>query len=369
MLKNSINEIMKKLITSVFFAGIVATAMISCDDEVVSKKHVYTEAEIKLRDSLEAAKNNMKANYTFTYDIMLPFDAANYSGIEVAVDQAILLDKLGFTTLEEFTTATGTVEGGVQVGQTVTFFAFNRSTGADYKQGFTAAGLGHWFDVNGDVCSWGETAMLFSEFDATTAKFLIGQYPNRLVDGNTYKIVQMMQKASYRIAFVFNVTVGDDYVDPETPPSGTPKTVEKEFTVEQTFASDWSANTQLDVKSVLRDAFKMTTYQIHKAIDEGELVFKGLNADGSFHQDEEGNPVSTANAPGHWFALSGDVTVWGDATNKPEVYSELTHTNESLGFSIGLHPENAKAGDEVTFKQVAELNGGKVTFIFHFKVN
>ena len=319
-------------------------------------------------DSLEAAKNNMKANYTFTLDFNLPFDAKGYSGVEVPVDQAVLLEKLGYGSMDEFVASLGTIEGGVQAGQAVTFFAFNQSSGSDYKQSYTANGFGHWFDGGGDVIGYGTGNMLFSEFDPATATFFVGQHPNRLKDGAKYKIIQMMQKDNYRIAFVFNVTVGDDYEDPETPPSGTPKAVAKSYGVEQTYASDWSANTKIDVKGVMRDAFKMTTYQIHKAIEEEELVFEGLNADASVYVDDEGNPVSTANAPGHWFALSGDVTVWGDEEKKPEVYSELTHTNETLVFSIGMHPENAKVGDEVTIKQVATLNGGKVTFTFKFKV-
>jgi hypothetical protein len=47
----------------------------------------------------------------------------------------------------------------------------------------------------------------------------------------------------------------------------------------------------------------------------------------------------------------------------------MVHDNALLEMSIGLHPENAKAGDAATIKQIAEYNGGKVTLIFKFKVN
>ena len=116
------------------------------------------------------------------------------------------------------------------------------------------------------------------------------------------------------------------------------------------------------MKELLRDAFKMTTFQIHQAISNGELVFSGINADGSVYTDADGNPVSTANYPGHWFGADGNVTVWGSADNAPIVYSELAHSETSLELSIGHHPDNAKSGDTVTIKQIAELNGGKATF-------
>lgn len=362
---------MKKIIKSIFAAAALAVAVMSCDEGIVSKKHDYTEEELAFRDSLEAARNNVKANYVIVTDVNLPFDAENYSGVEVEVDTDVVLEKLGYATLADLTDAFGTIEGGVQIDHQVSFFAINKSTGYD-NPGFTANGLGHWFDGAGDVVGWGATAHLYSEFDAETFKFFIGQYPDRLEEGQTYKIIQAVKKGTYRMAFVFNVKVGappPDYVDPETPPVGVPKVVEKEFEVNQTFASDWSANTKIDLKEVLRDAFKKTTYQIHKAIENNELVFSGVNTDGSIYKDGEGKPLSTANHPGHWFAINGNVTTWGDVTNKPFVYSEFAHDNALLEMSIGLHPENAKAGDQTSIKQIAEYNGGKVTLIFKFKVN
>src|SRR5689334_510195 len=50
-----INITMKNLII-VFLIGVVVMLAASCDDGVVSEKHVYTEAELKLKDSLEAAR-------------------------------------------------------------------------------------------------------------------------------------------------------------------------------------------------------------------------------------------------------------------------------------------------------------------------
>lgn len=361
---------MKKLVQSIFAAGALAFVIASCDEGIVSQKHVYTPEEIAFRDSLEAARNNVPANFVITTNVNLPVDAQNYSGVEVTVNTDVVLEKLGYGSLSELTDALGTVEGGAQVGHQVAFFAINKSTNYDYT-GFTANGLGHWFDGNGDIVNWGESARLFSEFDAETFTFFIGQYPDRLVVGQTYKIIQAVKKGSYRLAFVFNVTAvtQPDYVDPETPPAGVPKEVVEEFDVDQTHTGDWIETTRIDVKDVLRDAFKKTTYQIHQAIQSGELVFKGINSNGSVYVNQNDEPVSTATPPGHWFAINGDVTTWGDTENLPFVFSEFAHDKTVLEMSLGHHPVNAAPGDETTITQIAEYNGGKVTLVFHIKIN
>src|SRR5687767_9627082 len=59
-----ITTTMKNLVT-IFLMGMVVLFAVSCDEGEVSKKHVYTEEELKLKDSLEAARNNVKANFLF----------------------------------------------------------------------------------------------------------------------------------------------------------------------------------------------------------------------------------------------------------------------------------------------------------------
>ena len=499
---------MKRLLIITFLLSITLLGIISCQEDIVSSKHVYTEAELAYRDSVEAAKWAIKADYIFTYDVTIPMDTVNYTGVQVEVDENILLEKLGYASAEELTTALGTVDGGAQFDNEVIYFAINGSTNYDYTSGFTANGLGFWFDKNGDVCSWGDVDAVFSEFDSEAFTFFVGQHPGHITTGETFKVVQAMSKADYRVAFVINITVGeyyqevipeaqvvatndlelsvtpdnsyaaaelafdfdaaasaigvstdeltsneviyginpDDsktsaytadagywynkdgnvcswgtdgcalyvnysdgifyvgqypdacvsgdvyhvslgimynnekmvvynitvnitgYQDPETAPTGDPVALEKSYDASQAYAADWSANSRIDVKEDLREAFKMTTYQIAQAIESNELVLKGVNADGTIYTDGDGNAVSTANYPGHWFAASGNVTAWGSETDPPIVYCELSHTNESLELSIGHHPDNAKSGDTVTIKQIAELNGGSVTFTVTIKI-
>ncbi len=499
---------MRQIIYSILTFGIFLLAFVACEKEIPSVKHVYTPEELAYLDSLEQEKYKINANDSLILNITLPRDTTNYLGIDVSIDSTFILEKLGYSSLEEFSAALGAVSAGVQSGQEVDFQVISGSTGYDYTGNLTANGLGYWFDANGDVVSWGETNMIFTEFNPSTASFVVGQHPGRLSTGNQHRIIILLVKDDYRLALVFKITVGDiyveempeaevvssydltlevipdnsyaatdlnfdfeqassdmgisadelranltflginpdetntstytadagywyakngfvtnwgaegcvlfvnyeegvfhigqfpdaavegesytvqvgllykdtkmvqynitvtviGYVDPETPPTGDPQSLEVAYNVMQAYANDWSANTRINVKDTLRQAFKMTTYQIHQAIDSGDLVFSGLNTDGSVYTNDEGMPASTANHPGHWYGRDGNVTVWADSLNAPVVYSELLHGNELLEFSIGHHPENAKPGDQFSYKQVAELNGGKVTFTFNITI-
>ena len=61
------------------------------------------------------------------------------------------------------------------------------------------------------------------------------------------------------------------YEDPETAPEGEPESIEKEITLTKTWDADWGATEPFDVKEDLRQAFKMTTYQIFSALKSGEM--------------------------------------------------------------------------------------------------
>lgn len=70
------------------------------------------------------------------------------------------------------------------------------------------------------------------------------------------------------------------------------------------------------------------------------IKYFGIKSDGSL------DSVSTANAPGHWFDNTGNITTFGAS---PYVYSELNMTN--LTTNVGQSPNVAKVGDVVSFKQ------------------
>ena len=76
----------------------------------------------------------------------------------------------------------------------------------------TATGLGHWFDIDGNICAYGDNAKVFSEFDKTNFTFSIGQYPGHCSSGNQFKVKQALvyQYAAgkkVQVTFVFNITI------------------------------------------------------------------------------------------------------------------------------------------------------------------
>ena len=68
--------------------------------------------------------------------------------------------------------------------------ALNPTTNAVVSSGSTANGYGHWFSKTGTVCSWGNDSYVYSELDAGTLTFTIGQYPNHCKNGDVYQLGQ-----------------------------------------------------------------------------------------------------------------------------------------------------------------------------------
>jgi len=140
------------------------------------------------------------ADITFTYDISFPYDAENYSGTTVAVNQSAL--------------ATAFVLQPSQItdmlGDEITFYAVESDGGLNATT--TANGYGHWFDSAGDVIAWGAGARVFSEFNENTQLFTLGQYPGQATAGQTYTIKQALvyehePGQTVQATFVFNVMV------------------------------------------------------------------------------------------------------------------------------------------------------------------
>lgn len=107
----------------------------------------------------------------------------------------------------------------------------------------------------------------------------------------------------------------------------------------------------------MREAFKKTTYQIHKAIASGELkLYQG--------EVSEEDPDYTADTPGFWLKADGTAGEWAEGV----VWCSIGHSETELYLYGGNHADNAVAGDTVTTKLIAVYNGGSVTFNITFKV-
>ena len=79
-----------------------------------------------------------------------------------------------------------------QANGTIQFLGVNTASGKNtvVNGASTANGYGHWFSQTGNVVSYGTTAYVYSEFDANTMTFTIGQYPGKCSNGQVYKLGQ-----------------------------------------------------------------------------------------------------------------------------------------------------------------------------------
>lgn len=483
---------MKKTYIYLAFLSLLMTGLWGCGDNIdFSNEHVLTaaeQAEIHRQDSIkEAQKHNINANLILEYSIDIPISKSLYDGASLTIE----LDKIAklfSISKEELLKGIAGEAGALEVKG----FAIEGSTHADNGTATnTNAPWGHWWDANGNVTTWGETAMIFAEFDAETGVFNIGQFPAHLTDGQVIKVIECLKYNEKRAAVVITINAkapgkitapivgtqdlsinvlaktvydadsllfdlakvktdlgvssmdevkfvgvnedgtyssetvtgkgfwydmkgfvgehgvnasvytnygdfsssyisigqypgnlkgGDtftiqygilannkiemlkikvtvkDYVDPETAPTGTPKAVEKSIDLTKAYSNDY-ASVQVDIKELLRDAFKKTTYQIHKAIVAGELkLYQGAVS--------ETDPKYTADVPGYWLKADGTAAGWAEGA----VWCSIGHSETELYLYGGNHPDNVAATTTVTTKLIATYNGGTVTFNIAFKV-
>ncbi|GGH26599.1 DUF4859 domain-containing protein [Sphingobacterium alkalisoli] len=134
------------------------------------------------------------------YDIAFPYDAGGYTGGSVEIDRDALAAAFGLTVNQVSTL----------FGSQVLFYGTNSDGTLDPNS--TATAPGHWFNVEGNVTTWGATAVLFSEYNASAFSFNIGQYPGQAVKGEEYVIRQSLvykddNDDETQVTFRFNVTI------------------------------------------------------------------------------------------------------------------------------------------------------------------
>jgi len=242
---------------------------------------------------------------------------------------------------------------GVTSMDGVKFLGYNED--GSYNQE-TVTGKGFWYDMKGFVGEWGDNASVYTNYGDFGASYIsIGQYPGHLKGGETFTISYGMMANNKIVMLKIKITV-KEYQDPETAPTGDPKSVEKNIELSKVYTGDYGS-VQVDVKELLRDAFKKTTYQIHKAIASGELkLYQGAVSDT--------DPKYTAEGTGYWLKADGTVGEWAAGL----VYVTLGHTETELYLYGGNHPDNGVGGTTVTTKLIAKYNGVTVTFNLTFKV-
>jgi hypothetical protein len=147
--------------------------------------------------------NESVHNATITYDINIPISTGEYQCFSFKPDfvpayHAFLLepdefnDKLGkYSSTKSIRFCNINADGTVYNG---------------YTTNTSDTNWGGWFDVNGNVCSWGSTAYAYCDFNTTDKSFTIGRYPNRAVAGDKMTIRQaFIYKRKTQVTYQLNL--------------------------------------------------------------------------------------------------------------------------------------------------------------------
>lgn len=191
------------------------------------------------------------SDVTYTYDVTFPRDTQGYSGASVSVSgqaaatlgTAFQMQNTDIASKMQNYSSSGPSNGRVM------FYAVNPD-GQLAKSGSTANGYGHWFDKSGKVCAY-SSGYVYSEFNASSLVFTLGQYPGKCANGSKYTIRQALRykKAAGEEAvakFVFNITIGStasvtlQSIDYDDPTLGIERLANSEKHIENTAIYDLS---------------------------------------------------------------------------------------------------------------------------------
>ena len=298
----------------------------------------YNEIRVAVKITVNAlAPGQINATVVSTQELTINVTAKSvYDPDPLTFNLDAVLNDLGIASMDEVTFL-GVNEDGSYATEAVT-------------------GNGFWYDFNGFVGSWGDDASVYTNYgDFEANQISIGQYPDHLAEGDTYNIKYGFMAGNKIV--MLNITINVlGYVDPETAPEGDPQDVTIDIQLSKPYSNDYASVTA-DIQETFRQAFKMTTFQIHKAINEG--TFKLYN--GAVTTED---PTYTADAPGFWLKEDGTVGEWAESV----VWTSVGHSETELYLFGGNHPDNATAGMTVTTTYIAVCNGGSVTINLTFIV-
>ena len=129
---------------------------------------------------------------TITYSLNLPI-ANDYSGTTINVNFDSIASGLGISASAIAASMINGVnaDGSLYTGKTATGDA------------------GHWFAANGDVVTWNDsTAYIFAEWTMSAKTVKIGNYPNKVLDGEVYVVRQALISGTKKVIVEFDITIG-----------------------------------------------------------------------------------------------------------------------------------------------------------------
>lgn len=319
--------------------------------------------EIWIPRSADKAQVAVGTVATDTLDLsatMKPFTdtkATTYASVAVSADKEKVASLLGVTA-NELSSLYGTK---------ITYAAVNPDGSINTNS--TAKAPGHWFDANGNVVSWGNDAYVFSELNASTLTFNMGQYPARCSDGKVYTVMQALTylpadgvTEAHRVVFRLHLQVASD-LSPIKADTLNVNINAMPFT--DTKAKIYDSYPYYIDKSAIENTLGIDAKQLTKAYADKKIVFQAVEKDGSVNSNQ------TAKAPGQWLTADGKVTNFSTNGNNV-IFSEL-NTNSCI-LSVGQYPGKCKIGESYNFCQAltttsADADGFRHRLVFNVKLN
>lgn len=115
--------------------------------------------------------------------------ANDYSSVSVQYDMGAISQALGLSSDQLRSVGTSRSDTPCFVGVNVNgTYHYGTTTTTSNSSVF-----GHWFTRGGYVCEYNSSAVIFAEFNRDNYQCKIGQYPGRMVKGNTYTIRQAVR--------------------------------------------------------------------------------------------------------------------------------------------------------------------------------
>lgn len=336
--------------------------LVGCGDNTgFCEEHVLTQdeiAEMARQDSInEAQKNSIDADLILEYTVEDVVSASSWTSKTLEIDLDAIAELFGITT-DELTAGIAGEDGAPEIKG----FAIEATTHDDKSVASNTSGVwGHWWDTSGDVCDTynQDTSAFYAEWNDEDNVFAIGQYPGHLSAGDSITVLECLKYNDLRVAvqITYIVTTEEEYQDPETAPTGNPTTVENTITLTKAYDNTYTS-VEYDVKDILCNAFKMTTYEIYSAINNDSLKVY-------LNEETTEEPSYTADAPGYWIDANGASIAYANGI----IWISLGYDRTSLYLYGGNHPDNCStSGQKVSTKMIIACNGGKAIFNITYDV-
>jgi hypothetical protein len=160
------------------------------------------------------------ADATFIYDVSFPSSQTTFPAIDITIG-GHAVQTLGTAFQLQPSAIAGKMQKYSAAGPTAGHIMFYAATptGSLLSSGSTANGYGHWFAADGSVINY-PNGSVYSEFDAASLTFTLGQQPGRCRNGDTYTIAQALRYRpsngeEAKALFVFNIRIDNQIAHAE----------------------------------------------------------------------------------------------------------------------------------------------------------